>query len=382
MDGGLRRDSTRTTSARVRGGRAGSICGVKLTGRQAPPPRPRVWLLSGALALVASAACTPSTSGGGTEATGGRGADSGGASGQGGGAGGSSSNTGGAPNTGGGAAATGGTGGSSNSGGSTATGGATATGGSSSNGGGGDATGGAGGSGGDAGSGSETSTPPPAGGCGEGATTKFCDDFENQSMGMPPSGDFAVEAKAGAMVVDGSKPYRGTKSLHIKVAAPGSRAMLDFTKQFPFNDFHGRAMVFMTKVNTNDEHWDFFYGQNSANVWELGGQFQGWSLVIDPPDHPVYSKDKIPLGRWMCIQWNWKFAGAGVDTSYTAKVDGKTFDKSSWTGADPSGRKWTAGPWKKFSAGFENYGSTNVDIDMWIDDLAFGEQEIPCPTAP
>jgi hypothetical protein len=368
---------------------------VKLTGRPRPQANPgsRVWLISGALALLTSAGatCTPATTGGNNEATGGSSGGSGGSSGQGGGTGGSRPNTGGATSTGGGSGSpgTGGTGatGGSGGGGSPGTGGSvsnggngSATGGNSSGGGGGVAAGGAGGS--DAASGSETQTPPASGACGEGATTKFCDDFENQTMGMPPAGEFVVAAKAGAMVVDGSKPYRGAKSLHIKAAAPGSRAMLDFTKQFPFNDFHGRAMVFMTRVNTNDEHWDFFYGENSANVWELGGQFQGWSLVIDPPDHPVYSKDKIPLGKWMCIQWNWKFAGAGMDTSYTAKVDGKTFDKSSWTGADPTGRKWTAGPWKKFSAGFENYGSTNVDIDMWIDDLAFGEQEIPCPKAP
>jgi hypothetical protein len=345
--------------------------------------------MCGALAVStgAGSACTPSRSGGDNGATGGRGGGSSGGS-SAGSAGGTNSNTGGVANTGGGSGspATGGTnatgGSSADGGGAAATGGADASGGSSSNGSGGNAMGGVGGSGIDASSGSETSAPPASGACGEGATTKFCDDFENQAMGMPPTGDFVVSAKPGAMVVDGSKPYRGTKSLHIKTAAPGSRTMLDFTKQFPFNDFHGRAMVFMTKVNTNDEHWDFFYGYNSANQWELGGQFQGWSLVLDPPDHPVYSKDKVPLGRWMCIQWNWKYAGPGVDTGYTAKVDGKTFDKSSWTGADPSGRKWTAGPWKNFSAGWEGYGSTNVDIEMWIDDLAFGEQEIPCPKAP
>jgi hypothetical protein len=339
----------------------------------------------------AGSACTPSASGGDTGASGGRsgGSSSGGSSGQaqGGSAAGGSSNTGGVSNTGGsgGSPATGGGGGNATGGSSNTGGGSPATGGGGGNatgGGAGNAAGGAGGSGSDVGNGSETQPPQGGGACGEGATTKFCDDFENQAMGMPPVGDFAVSAKAGAMVVDGSKPYRGTKSLHIKTAAPGSRAMLDFTKQFPFNDFHGRAMVFMTKVNTNDEHWDFFYGYNSANEWELGGQFQGWSLVVDPPDHPVYSKDKVPLGQWMCIQWNWKYTGPGVDTGYTAKVDGKTFDKSSWTGADPTGRKWAAGPWKKFSAGWEGYGATNVDIEMWIDDLAFGEQEIPCPKAP
>lgn len=364
-------------------------------------PRSRVLLVSGALALLAGSTCTPSSSGGGGDSTGGSnsGSSNGGSSSSAkGGSDSSGSNTGGVTSTGsggassgsggsgGGASASGGndaTGGSSNGGaggGSSAAGGSDATGGSSSlSGGAGSATGGMSGGGSDASS--DTPAPPASGACGDGATTKFCDDFEKQTMGMPPTGDFVVSAKAGTMMVDSTKPYRGTKSLHIKTAAPGSRSMLDFSKQFPFNDFHGRAMVFMTKVNTNQEHWDFFYGYNATNEWELGGQFQGWSLVIDPPDHPVYSKDKIPLNKWMCIQWNWKFAGAGMDTSYTAKVDGKTFDKSTWTGADPTGRKWTAGPWTKFSAGWEGYGATDVNIEMWIDDLAFGEQEIPCPPA-
>ncbi|HEY0706298.1 MAG TPA: hypothetical protein VGG33_05840, partial [Polyangia bacterium] len=213
--------------------------------------------------------------------------------------------------------------------------------------------------------------------------TKFCDDYEQQTAGMPPTGRFMVRAPAGAMVVDTTKPFSGTKSLHIKMAAPTSRAMMEFTQQFPFNDLHGRMMLFVTRVPTNDIHWDFLYAYySSGNQWELGGQFQGWSLVIDPPDHPVYSKDKIPLGRWFCLQWQFKYGGPGADNTYTAKVDGKVIDRGSWTGADPTGMKWPAAPWQRMVVGWQPYGSSNVEVDTWIDDLAFGEQEIACPKAP
>jgi hypothetical protein len=37
------------------------------------------------------------------------------------------------------------------------------------------------------------------------------------------------------------------------------------------------------------------------------------------------------------------------------------------------------GAWKNLSVGWESYGGSNVDIEIWIDDLAFGDQVIPCP---
>jgi hypothetical protein len=180
------------------------------------------------------------------------------------------------------------------------------------------------------------------------------------------------------MIVDGTKPHGGKQSLHIKMAKPGTRAMLDFTKQFPFNDLHGRAMMYITKIPTSGIHWDLAYSY-STNEWELGGQNGVFALVIDPPDHEVASKNKIPTGQWFCLQWEFNYAGAGADNSYSAKTDGVTIDKGAWTGADPSGMKWTAGPWKNLSVGWESYGGSDVDIEIWIDDLAFGDQVIPCP---
>ena len=215
-------------------------------------------------------------------------------------------------------------------------------------------------------------------GC-DGVTAKFCEDFEKQTSGAAPMGDFKVSANAGAMVVDGSKPHGGKQSLHIKMGKPGARAMLDFTKQFPFNDQFGRAMMYITAIPTNDTHWDLVYSYSTAE-WELGGQNGIFAFVIDPPDHEVNSKkNPIPTGKWFCLQWEFKYAGANADNTYSAKVDGVALDKGEWTGADPSGMKWVAGPWKNLSVGWETYGGSNVDVENWIDDLAFGDHEIPCP---
>ncbi|HEY2901282.1 MAG TPA: hypothetical protein VGL59_11945 [Polyangia bacterium] len=230
--------------------------------------------------------------------------------------------------------------------------------------------------------------------CPSGVTTKFCEDFETQMAGQPPTGAFTFSGAngptvpAGSILVDTTKPFDGTKSLHFNIPKPGPTAQLLFTKQFPMTDFNGRAMVYMSRVPTNGNHWDMLYSYFSATggdtQWEVGGQAGVFELVCDPPDHGLDSKTKFPTGKWFCLQWRFKDAGAGMDNTYTVKVDGVAVDKGDFTGANSSGEKWPAGPWKNMSFGWTIYNeaTSNVDIEFWVDDLAFGEQEIPCPNLP
>jgi hypothetical protein len=60
-------------------------------------------------------------------------------------------------------------------------------------------------------------------------------------------------------------------------------------------------------------------------------------------------------------------------------MDSAVLDKGMFTGADSSGKKWDAGPWKNIGIGWTTYGNSDVDIEEWIDDLALGDQPIPCP---
>lgn len=219
-----------------------------------------------------------------------------------------------------------------------------------------------------------------ASGC-TGVTAKFCDDFEAQTADMPPKGEFSIDAKAGQIVVDASKAYSGSKALHIKSPKPGSQSFLNFSKQFPMNDFHGRAMMYLATVPTAEFHWDIIdaVSQNGIN-WEIGGMYGKFILVVDPPDHGLTS-NPFPAGKWFCLQWEFKYGGQGVDNTFLAKMDGAALQNGQFTGADSQGKKWDAGPWKTLQIGWTGYGSSDVDIEEWIDDLAFGDMPIACPAA-
>ena len=169
------------------------------------------------------------------------------------------------------------------------------------------------------------------------------------------------------MVVDTAQKFSGANSLHFK-SAGGGKVMLLFTKQFPLNDQHGRLMLYMPKKPTTGSHWDIIQSHSPTNHWELGGQNGGFELVVDPPDDGIDSATPFPEGnQWYCIQWNFKNPG---DT-FVAKLDGVLVKPSPVVG------RWKSGTWRDLTVGWEIFGSSAADF--WVDDLAFGEQEIPCP---
>lgn len=53
-------------------------------------------------------------------------------------------------------------------------------------------------------------------------------------------------------------------------------------------------------------------------------------------------------------------------------LDGEVTDQGELT-------RWNAGAWRKLNFGWINFQSASGDVEMWFDDIAFGEQEIPCP---
>ena len=300
--------------------------------------------------------------GGGGSAAGAGGSSS---AGSGGGAGGA------APVAGSGGSAAGGSGGSGG-----AAGGSGGAGGSSSGGAGG-AGGGAGGAGGaktpDAGAPADApgASPPPGGDTCAGITAKFCDDWEKQTPGMAPSSpDFAVRARGGTVTVDTSQHFSGARSLRFNIQNQAdAQVMLEFTKQFPIDDEYGRLMMYMPRKPTTNSHWDILQSDNIRNEhWELGGQFGNFELVVDPPDNGIDSKTPFPQGmEWHCIQWNFKNPG---DT-FIAKLDGQDVDPS------PVRGRWKSATFKNLTVGFQIFGSSAAEF--WIDDLAFGDKEIPCP---
>lgn len=212
----------------------------------------------------------------------------------------------------------------------------------------------------------------PVMGC-AGFTGKFCDDFEGQMDGKAPAGAFKV---SGPVLVDSSKAYSGTKS--IKITKPSPTGQLQFSQQFPMTDLHGRAMFFVSKVPTGNTgpHWDLVVAvaDNGTN-WEIGGMYGKFLFIVDPPDTGVDSVN-FPTGKWFCLQWQYKHVPGSP--TFVAKMDNTTLPNGEFTGKDPDGHTWNSGPWNNLAIGFTSYGS-NVDTEVWVDDLAFGDTPIACP---
>lgn len=196
-----------------------------------------------------------------------------------------------------------------------------------------------------------------------------------------PSGDFSV---SNGVVVDATKAFSGTQSLHFMKVPKGDDATpnIEFTKQFPLGtqDMHGRAMVFMAATPQTTSHWNFITSRNSGDTeWSIGGQYGKFELVCDPPDNGLDSKTPFPGGKWACFQWQFKYPG-NDDTTFVTKVDGVSVDQGEFTGENSKGEKWKAGTWQNLKIGWEIFGNSDIDVEFWVDDLAFGEQPIPCPT--
>jgi hypothetical protein len=169
--------------------------------------------------------------------------------------------------------------------------------------------------------------------------------------------------------VDTAQKFSGTKSLHVH-STGGATAMVVFTKQFPFNAEFGRLMIYNPVVIKSGDHWDVLQSDSGVgDHWEAGGTSGNFEMTVDPPDNGLDSATPFPSGTaWHCIQWNFQ------DANYIVKVDG-AFVKPT-----PVVNRWKDGTaWKNLIVGYQVFGGNPPTADYWIDDLAFGEQEIPCP---
>jgi hypothetical protein len=189
-------------------------------------------------------------------------------------------------------------------------------------------------------------------------------------------------ARGGSLVVVDTKAYSGKQSVYIHLNNPGpdTAAQMVFGKPFlplPGKDIYGRAMVYMTAVpgccsNSNNIHWDLTTAKAGGTEYTLGSMYGNFMPVYQPGDDSVDTLTRWEEKKWLCIQWTFKATANFLDV----KVAGVR--------AQPGipVTKWKPAPWTSLDFGWINFQPSSIPVDMWIDDLAFGEQEIPCPPPP
>jgi hypothetical protein len=250
----------------------------------------------------------------------------------------------------------------------------------------------------------------------------LCDDFEGYADGATSLAPrWQVYTYAGGTVrVDGSKPFAGMRALRITTPA-GSRKYADIIKDTPDGTpllplkHYGRVMVWVTAMPTG-AHWNinqaggllpgsatdvakYSYGGmfgklhpnytrrtrvvNGAMPFRGGGPENGDDNNPATLDCSTNGKTQVlPTRKWVC--WEWMFDGARRETHLW--LDGVAQTDVDIVGmgeqCQNANHAWD-GPqmFTRVILGWEQYTSpaSEVNQELWLDDLAMGPDRVGCP---
>jgi len=234
----------------------------------------------------------------------------------------------------------------------------------------------------------------------------FSDDFETHAANQLPGAPWKEETyKSGAViVVDTEHAFSGQQALHVLTPAGAEYrrgyVAIHLHHRLPQlqSGFFGRAMVWLEAApGTQDVHWTLLQGEGRSaddrynSIYRLGLEQRGGTQLManfetTPPlktDCRQQSKRTLPVRRWACVEW--QFAVASNELQFW--IDGKpiTHVVNRATAADACrghdlGGQWLAPPRiDSLYMGFERYGDTPVDQNLWLDDVALSRQRVGCP---
>jgi len=268
----------------------------------------------------------------------------------------------------------GGTGGAMSTGGSSGdTGGATGTGGSVA------ADAGSTGGTGPADAAAGDAPPSMSGGC----SGKFCDDFEGATVGSNPGAPWMVHLEKGMLKTDDTRAFSGTKSIHLTHPGAPAAMFLELRQPalpLPGGVVYGRVMYWLEKNPTGQySHFELVRGTGAlagGQQAQLNTGAENGKVVVnyEPGDCTKYSKVPFPEKKWTCYQWRFDTTKNDIHLW----VDGVSVDDVPVAAAG-------GGCWKApmvldtLHIGWESY-HTPMPVSLWIDDVAVGDQMIPCPT--
>jgi hypothetical protein len=254
--------------------------------------------------------------------------------------------------------------------------------------------------------------PPPA---------LFFDDFEARTAGEAPGAPWQEETgRSGAVItVDGIHAFSGKQAMHI--LAPGGamkrRGYVAIHLHGPLpqlqSAMYGRIMVWLDEAplapvieepnggalpsGPLPMHWTLLQGEGRSaddrynSIYRLGLMEQdGTQLAANFETTPPVrtncmqqSKRRLPVRQWACIEWRMAVASNEmqfwIDGKQITHVKGHAHAADACQGHDLEDR-WLAPPrFDSLYMGFERYGDTLNDQNLWIDDVVLSKQRVGCP---
>jgi hypothetical protein len=234
----------------------------------------------------------------------------------------------------------------------------------------------------------------------------FADDFEAHAAGQLPGVPWKEETyKSGAVIaVDTMHAFSGRQAMHVLTPAGANyrRGYLAIHLRGPLpqlqSGFYGRAMVWLDAApGTEDVHWTLLQGEGRSaddrynSIYRLGLEQRGGTQLManfetTPPlrtDCRQQSTRQLPVRRWACVEWRFEVASNElqfwIDGKPITHVVKRAKAANACRGDDLSGQ-WLAPPrFDSLYMGFERYGDTPIDQNLWIDDVALSRQRVGCP---
>lgn len=220
------------------------------------------------------------------------------------------------------------------------------------------------------------------------AIGKLCDGFEGAAPGTAMSSFVYALAGTSTAVVDTTKPYRGTKSVHIKSAGQAYiRETATFTQsgtKATNNEMWGRIFIWFSQTGNPQSHDVFITLEDPtsslmAQQYHVAGGSRGLlnsGIRFDTPpgDHyqPAMGTGMINYDtqtpQWHC--WEWHTTAANASDFY---VDGTLYAMMSVTAS----MNWPLPIFKSMSLGFMEFGATPA-TELWIDEVAVDTARIGC----
>jgi hypothetical protein len=233
------------------------------------------------------------------------------------------------------------------------------------------------------------------------APALLCEDFESYAPGSNLAPTWTTDLTGGTLAVDATKPFAGTKGLHIKADANAS-SLLQIVKQgaplFPVakNAFYGRMMIWLTQMPTGAVHFNtvqangLMPGTGQIAKYAYGAMYArfmaGYTVRPSETALPTIDCGKsgttgYPEKSWACAEW--QFDGPSNEMHYW--IEGKAQTSvdvvkvgGGCTGTQPAGGVWQSPTFNKLMLGW--YAQPfPTPIEVWIDDIVIGTERVGCP---
>ncbi|WP_211254502.1 hypothetical protein [Cellulomonas cellasea] len=225
----------------------------------------------------------------------------------------------------------------------------------------------------------------------------FCEDFERLPLGGAASMRWGIDTRAGTLTVEKVRTERpGRHGRHARAlrvhTADNGRAFMVIPVDPPENSFYGRIRVKVEEFPTAPD-WAHYTlveasGEGAGVVRPIGGQYAPtvpgvfWGVGSDggPTGDWTSWQESSPsvADRWQCVEWQLDAS----DNRVQVWIDGDlqeelTVDTETAGGADVP---FVFPDFGEVRVGWQLYqgGTTPAEFDLWLDDVAFGTQQIGC----